>query len=160
MAEREQKQKPVLDEDVLDLLAEAQLPAELPASLEKRIKSSLLQKIRAEKAGADEGFSTINVEDEDGWIEALPGAKVKILLGDITVPKSLMSYLVRLEPGFSMHGHDHPFDEECLMLEGDLQLGGLKLSAGDFHFAAAGVVHGDVKTVSGCLAYIRGALPV
>lgn len=154
------KRLEVLDRDVLEMLAAAHEPVALPAEVTARMRNNVMQSIRAEKAAENPGFSTVRASDDEGWIEALPGGHVKILQGDITVPDSLMSYLVRLEPGFSMEGHAHPFDEETLMLEGDLSLGDLKLSAGDFHFAAAGVVHGDVHTVQGCLAYMHGALPV
>lgn len=72
----------------------------------------------------------------------------------------VLSYLLRLEPGFKSKGHNHPVDEECLMLEGDLTLGGLTLNAGDYHLVAAGLLHGNVSTVNGCMAFIRGAVPV
>lgn len=150
----------VLDNDVLEMLTLAQEPVDLPDEINERMRNNVMQRIRKEKSCQNPGFSTVRADDQEGWIEALPGAKVKILQGDITIPDSLLSYLVRLEPGFSMEGHAHPFDEETLMLEGDLTLGDLKLSAGDFHFAAAGVSHGNVHTTNGCVAYMRGALPV
>lgn len=153
-------QPDVLDPDLLELLAVVNESADLPDEVAERMRGSVMQSIRQEKACLNPGFTTVRADEEQGWIEALPGARVKILQGDITVPNSLLSYLVRLEPGFSMEGHTHPFDEETLMLEGDLSLGDLKLAAGDFHFAAAGVLHGDVHTKQGCLAYMRGALPV
>jgi quercetin dioxygenase-like cupin family protein len=149
-----------LDSDVLELLSFAHEPVTLSDEATARMRNNVMHKIRQEKACQHPEFATVRADEQEGWIEALPGARVKILQGDITIPNSLLSYLVRLEPGFSMEGHAHPFDEETLMLEGDLTLGDLKLSAGDFHFAAAGVVHGNVHTVQGCLAYMRGALPV
>lgn len=150
----------VLDNDVIEMLVTDQQPVEISEELTARMRSNVMQKIRQEKACEHEGFATVRNDQEEGWIEALPGARVKILQGDIGQPNSLLSYLVRLEPGFTMEGHAHPFDEETLMLEGDLTLGDLQLSAGDFHFASAGVLHGNVSTTNGCLAYMRGALPV
>ena len=150
----------VLDNDVLEMLIAAEEPTLLSSKATARMRNNLMQRVQREKAAELSGFLTVRGNQEEGWIEALPGAKVKILQGDITVPNSLLSYLVQLDPGFSMEGHHHPFDEETLMLEGDLQLGDLHLSAGDFHFAPAGVLHGNVHTNQGCLAYMRGALPV
>ena len=161
MGKSNQSQHPdVLDDEVLEMLVAAHESVDLPVEVIARMRNNVMQSIRAEKSAENPGFSTVRVSDDEGWIEALPGGHVKVLKGDITVPNSLLSYLIRLEPGFAMEGHAHPFDEETLMIEGDLSLGDLKLSAGDFHFAAAGVVHGNVHTVQGCLAYMRGALPV
>ena len=48
------------------------------------------------------------------------------------------------------HNEGH---EECLVLEGDLTMGDLKLLAGDFHLAAKGSSHPAATTMSGCLLY-------
>ncbi|MEZ5534881.1 MAG: cupin domain-containing protein [Thiolinea sp.] len=160
MVKPDQHSAEALDNETLEALASAQQSADLPEDVFMRMRHNVMQKIRQEKACEHPEFTTVRSDNKEGWIEALPGAFVKVLKGDISAPKSLLSYLVRLEPGFSMEGHSHPFDEETLMLEGDLTLGNLKLSAGDFHFAAAGASHGNVHTSSGCLAYMRGALPV
>lgn len=153
------KKQQTLNNDVLELLAEAHEAPTLSRESTVRMRNTLMAKIRQKKATEKQQFVTVRGGDE-GWIEALPGAKIKILQGDLGIPNSLLSYLVQLEPAFKLSGHDHPFDEEILMLEGDLTLGHTTLSAGDFHFAAAGSTHGAVSTNSGCLAYMRGALPV
>jgi quercetin dioxygenase-like cupin family protein len=150
----------VLDDDILEMLAEAHEPVDIDTEVVMRMRSNLMQKISLEKTNAAEGFTTNHGADEDGWIEAFPGGSFKVLHGDASVPNSLLSYLIKLEPGFKMEGHGHPFDEETLMLEGDLTLGDIKLNAGDYHFAPAGVTHGNVSTTNGCIAYMRGALPV
>ncbi|MCK5897284.1 MAG: cupin domain-containing protein [Cocleimonas sp.] len=148
-----------IDTDVLELLAEAHQAPDLPTEMIARIRQNLMTKIRAKQEADKQQFTTIRGGDDD-WIEALPGAKIKILQGDIRIPNSLLSYLVQLEPAFKLAGHGHPFDEEIFMLEGDLTLGDTTLTAGDFHFAIAGSTHGEVSTAKGCLAYMRGALPV
>jgi len=150
----------VLDDDILGMLAEAHDPVDIDAEVIVRMRSNLMQKISQDKLKAAEGFSTKHGADEGGWIEAFPGGSFKVLHGDASIPNSLLSYLIRLEPGFKMEGHGHPFDEETLMLEGDLTLGDIKLNAGDYHFAPTGVTHGNVSTTNGCVAYMRGALPV
>lgn len=152
-----------LEMEVLEMLAEAQQPVEIPEDMSHRIKSKLMGKIKPTQSNSNnkvDDFLTVFDEDDKGWIEAKPGGYVKILKGDISKPQSVMSYLVKLEPGFTMEGHDHPFDEETLMLEGDLTLGDITLNAGDFHFAKAGAIHGKVSTKNGCMAFMRGALPV
>lgn len=147
---------PVLDEDILQLLVEAQEEVELPPSVAARMRNTILTKVAQEEAGILPGFKTIRAAEGE-WIEALPGARIKILHqeGD----SGLLTYLAKLDPGFEMPGHPHPFDEECIMLEGELWFGDLHLKAGDYHFAAKGVHHGRLRTETGALAFLKGALP-
>ncbi len=152
-----------LDEDIIEMLAEAQEPTSIPMNLAARMREDVLQKISQEpklkNKQAQKGFATL-LAKEGKWIEAMPGAQFKVLHDEGKGLNGLLSYLIKLEPGFEMSGHDHPFDEECLMLEGDLTLGDITLNKGDFHFATAGVTHGNLSTKNGCMAFIRGALPV
>ena len=164
MKKHDNKSK-TLDNDILEMLAEAHEPAELDDATVLRMRNNLLSKIKSPQSKTTngtvaEGFDVVAASDTEGWVEAFPGGSFKVLHGDITIPNSLLSYLIKLEPGFKMEGHGHPFDEETLMLEGDLTLGDIQLNAGDFHFAAAGVTHGNVSTKNGCIAFMRGALPV
>lgn len=147
---------PVLDEDILLLLAENQEEVELPPELNARMRNNILSNIAQEEAGILPGFTTVRA-NEGEWFEAMPGAQIKILHreGD----SGLLTYLAKLSPGFEMPGHPHPFDEECIMLEGDLWFGDLHLKAGDYHFASKGVHHGRLKTETGALAFLKGALP-
>jgi quercetin dioxygenase-like cupin family protein len=147
---------PVLDEDILLLLAESQEEVELPPALNVQMRHNILTRVAQEEAGILPGFKTIRAAEGE-WIEAKPGAYIKILHqeGD----SGLLTYLAKLDPGFEMPGHPHPFDEECIMLEGELWFGDLHLKAGDYHFAAKGVHHGRLKTETGALAFLKGALP-
>ena len=157
----------ILDEDVIEMLAEAQEPAVIPVEVAARMRGNVMQRIKQEsdRDGANKkskdktGFSTLRGNAGE-WIEAMPGAYFKVLHDDGNGLDGLLSYLIRLEPGVEMEGHAHPFDEECLMLEGDLTLGDITLNKGDFHYAAAGMIHGCLSTQKGCMAFIRGALPV
>lgn len=154
-----------LDEDILEMLAEAHDPIEIDDVTKLRMRDNLMANIRLpentkDELAVEEGFEIVPASETDGWIEAFPGGSFKVLHGDMNIPESVLSYLIKLEPGFNMEGHGHPFDEETLMLEGDLTLGDIKLNAGDFHFAAAGVTHGNVSTKNGCVAFMRGALPI
>ena len=161
MAKHDQipKQSSVLDDDIIEMLAEAQEPAPISLELSTRMRDSLMQKVKKDKTANQKHFSTLRAKDGE-WIKAMPGAQFKILHDDGNGLDGLLSYLIKLEPGFTMQGHHHPFDEECLMLEGDLTLGDITLNKGDFHFAALGAFHGSVSTKQGCMAFIRGALPV
>jgi quercetin dioxygenase-like cupin family protein len=145
-----------LDDDILLLLAENQVEARLLPGVRARLRTRILIEVAQGEAGLLPGFKTIRAQEGE-WFEALPGVHIKILHreGD----SGLLSYLARLEPGFEMPGHFHPFDEECIMLEGELWFGDLKLREGDYHFAARGVYHGRLRTETGAMAFLKGALP-
>jgi anti-sigma factor ChrR (cupin superfamily) len=68
------------------------------------------------------------------------------------------SFLVRRVPGSCYGHHEHPQDEECIVLEGDLRFGDLQLSAGDYHLARAGVPHPTAVSRGGCLLFISCGL--
>ena len=158
-ANQRDENESALDNDIIEMLAEAQEPAPIPVELAARMRKNLMQNISQEKASQQEGFSTLRSTDGE-WVEVMPGAQFKVLHDDGNGLDGLLSYLIKLDAGFEMQGHEHPFDEECLMLEGDLTLGDITLNKGDFHYAASGVTHGYVSSKNGCMAFIRGALPV
>lgn len=92
--------------------------------------------------------------DAGVWEPVAPGVERKPLWesGQAT------SCLVRLAPGAIFPSHDHPLDEECMVLEGTLRIGAdLLLRAGDFHVGVKGVVHDVVGTDEGCLCFLRTA---
>jgi hypothetical protein len=147
----------VLDNDITGFLAEAQLPEAIPNDTRYRLRGNLLDQIAREAAGQGEGYTTVRA-NEGEWVEALPGAEIKILyqMGE----GGPLSYLARLSAGFEMPGHVHELDEECIMLEGDLAMGDIFLEAGDYHFSAKGMNHGKHRTKQGALIFLRGALPI
>jgi ChrR Cupin-like domain len=91
------------------------------------------------------------------WTEMSPGVTYTVLFDDPAAKRRSM--LVRALPGATYESHFHgEGHEECLVLEGDLVMGDLKLSAGDFHLAAKGSSHPPATTMSGCLLHISTAL--
>jgi quercetin dioxygenase-like cupin family protein len=147
----------VLDDDVIDLLLENIPSCEIDKVASSRIKASFMETIKEEEQGAGAGFETIRA-NEGEWIEALPGGRIKILHQEEN--SDVITYLAELSPGFEMPTHDHLYDEECLMLEGEMWLGELCLKAGDYHFASKGVHHGRLYTKTGATALLKGALPI
>jgi hypothetical protein len=87
-----------------------------------------------------------------GWTEMSPGVTYTVLFEDPVAKRR--SILVRALPGSNYGPHFHAEGhEECLVLEGDLIMGDLKLLAGDFHVAAKGSSHPAATTMSGCVLY-------
>ncbi|MGH6795681.1 MAG: cupin domain-containing protein [Methylocella sp.] len=91
------------------------------------------------------------------WTEMSPGVTYSVLFDDPVAKRRSM--LVRALPGATYESHFHDQGhEECLVLEGELIMGDLKLLAGDFHLAAKGSAHPPATTMSGCLLYLSTAL--
>jgi len=113
-----------------------------PASLEQRLMRSL----PAQSNGAE-----LLRSNEGDWVSAPdPGVSYRFLHGRKTL-------LVKMAPGSSNSSHSHRFDENCLVLEGTVQDGDMKLSAGDFLFMPAGTSHSPSYTETGCLLLISYA---
>jgi hypothetical protein len=86
------------------------------------------------------------------WTEMSPGVTYTVLFDDPVAKRRSM--LVRALPGATYESHFHDEGhEECLVLEGDLIMGDLKLLPGDYHIAAKGSTHPAATTRSGCLLY-------
>jgi anti-sigma factor ChrR (cupin superfamily) len=66
--------------------------------------------------------------------------------------------LLRLDPGAVYPDHDHPDVEECLVLEGDLELGGKVMRKHDYMRIPKGGRHGTPRTKDGCLLLVTCGL--
>lgn len=118
----------------------------------ERVKRRLLQRI----AATQQHFTA---QPQDGiWMPIGPGLECKLLQADDD-EQAASSYLLRLAPGAEIPSHRHPVDEECLVLEGDLMVGGVQLVAGSYHMARAGELHQTLRSVTGALLFVRGPLP-
>ena len=129
-------------------LAEHLAPADAPADLWDGFDDSPDQR--------DLVFATTLKAAEGEWIEVADGAEKKLLFADRKLGTE--SFLLRLAPDAMLPGHAHRMAEECLMLEGEMDIGDLHLVAGDFHVFAAGTRHPRLSSETGALAYLRGEL--
>ena len=105
---------------------------------------------------AEPPMRTIRADGGD-WQPYAPGIVKKPLHVDMEA--GTQSFLLRLDPGAVADAHDHPADEECLVLEGELVIGDLVLRAGDYHLAPKGVPHKALEAPTGALLFVRAALP-
>lgn len=113
----------------------------------------LRAKILARALGSRVLADFITVRNDASWRELFPGLEFKMLMFD--APSSTKSFLLRAAPGIRLPAHGHSTLEECLVLQGEFSMGDLHLRAGDFHCAAAGVVHDEAYTANGVMVYIR-----
>lgn len=106
-------------------------------------------------ADADASHLTIDAHDGD-WQPFLDGVRIKVLREQAGV----LSYLLQLQPGATLPPHRHPQDEECLVLEGRLQVGrSIELGPGGYHLAHQGALHATISTPTGATIFLRGAVP-
>lgn len=123
----------------------------LRAALAAWLRRRLLDAVRTTPSAQPDEHLTVRAA-EGSWFEILPGIAVKMLRLDDTS----CSYLLRLAPRACLPAHPHALDEECVVLSGDVWLGDVHASAGDFHLARGGTLHGELRTEGGCLLYLRG----
>jgi mannose-6-phosphate isomerase-like protein (cupin superfamily) len=128
-----------------EMLLSATVGVAPPASLEQRLMQSL-----GVQTAPDNGAELLRSTDGEWVASPDPGVSYRFLHGRKTV-------LVRMTPGSHCSSHDHHFDENCLVLEGTVEDGDMKLSAGDFLFMPAGTSHMPSYSETGCLLLIAYA---
>ncbi len=117
----------------------------------RQIRRRLMERV----ADADSSHLTIH-GDEGEWMPFVDGVHIKVLRENAGV----LSYLLRLEPGATLPPHRHPHDEECVVLEGRLQVGTqIDMGPGSYHLAHGGALHATVTTRTGATIFLRGAVP-
>ena len=141
-----------LPEALTSRLLDATSAVDPDAAAAKRMRASVLSRVREGGDEAAEALVTIPGKSDD-WIETSPGNSIKILRSD----DETMSILVRLQPGTTFPQHYHPADEETFVVEGETWFGDIHLVAGDYHLAPKGTTHGEVRTDTGCVLLIRKA---
>ena len=140
-----------LDAQTLGLLAEAIDPEALDPATHERVKRRLLRRVAAD---ATERHLTVQA-GEAGWQPLGQGVQMKVLHES----GGIMSYLVRLAPGAGLPAHHHPVDEECVVLEGDVTIGELRVGRGGFHLGRKDTLHDELRSEHGALIFLRGAVP-
>lgn len=86
----------------------------------------------------------------------IEGIEIRRLFVDRERDQATM--LVRMAPGTAYPRHVHHGPEECFVLQGDLNVGGEVLRAGDYQRAAPRSQHGVQSTTGGCLLLIISSL--
>jgi quercetin dioxygenase-like cupin family protein len=131
------------------VLVEVVAPIAPPETRASELKLRVMARIRGKQS-----FDMLTVKVTDGqWIALLPGVEKKILNED--AEGRVQSFLLRMAPGSTLPAHEHDADEEAIMLDGDVMIGDIALTAGDYHFAPKGSKHGVVTTQAGCLVFLR-----
>ena len=143
------KKMEALDPALIEALAALATPVEPGMEATVRMREKLFQRVHAPLP------DYLFVHSHQGeWVTLLKGVEMKLLRQD----EASRSYLVRMAPRSRIPPHEHALDEESLVLEGEVTLNGVLCKAGDFHLAPRGRPHDWVRSETGCLLYIRGAV--
>jgi len=90
------------------------------------------------------------------WEPFAPGIERKLLQTDVEAGTQIVLY--KVAPGTSFAAHGHLIAEECLVLDGEIEVDGVTARSGDLHIAFANSRHGVLTSRSGALLYIRADL--
>ena len=91
------------------------------------------------------------------WIDTgMPGIRSRVLAVDKA--RSLVTLLIRAEPGAVYPSHKHHGPEDCYIISGSVVMDGRVLRAGDFHHADADSEHGEIATTDGAEVLIVGSI--
>lgn len=104
------------------------------------------------KTARAEGLSFALASEAQWEPTGVDGVEARRLYADTENHRITM--MVRMQPGSSYPAHHHGGDEECYVVEGDLDVGGTIMRAGDYQFAPAGTEHPVQSTEEGCLLLI------
>lgn len=96
----------------------------------------------------DSRFYTLAADDGAWQDTAIAGIQARVLRVD--EQRDEVTMLVRMAAGTAYPSHRHGGDEQCYVLQGDLQVEELQMHAGDYQFAPAGSIHGVQRTRGGC----------
>lgn len=141
-----------IPEDLSRALLDAIAPITPAPERTTAMHARILDRVRQDLKEPAADLVTVS-KDAGEWVETGPGNSIKMLRTD----DETLSMLARLDPGTTFPSHSHSADEETMVLEGEAWFGDIHLVAGDYHLAPAGTVHGEVRTATGCLLFIRMA---
>lgn len=156
MKQRPEQQNEVLDQETLEILGICLKPE--PKLEERRVnalRANIMQQVDALETSAQPQLVTIR-SDQGEWQLLMPGIYKKQL--SIDESTGIESYLLRLDAGSEAPAHEHPYDELCLVLEGELQFDDIYLKQGDYHFAPKGSKHGMATTNTGAIVFLQSKI--
>ncbi len=110
---------------------------------------------RIDRDASAPGTETIPLE-EGVWEILTEGIERKVV--QIDSAAGLQSYFIRMRSGAVFPIHQHDADEHCVILDGELEIGGHVHGPGTFHLARSGQPHVPITARSDALFFIRGAI--
>lgn len=142
-----------LSDELAGVLASAIQPAELSNTERDTLKRRVLARV---SEPAPPGTFTVRAT-EAPWQQVNDLVQLRVVRKDAS--RNNQTVLIRMLPGASIVPHPHSQEEECLVLEGAVEIGEHRLYEGDMHVANAGVKHPRIVSPLGALLMIRSEIP-
>ena len=132
--------------DIASTVALTAPALEPPAHVRERVLAATREPVRY----------TVWAADAE-WVDTgMPGIRSRILTVDKA--RSLVTLLIRAEPGAVYPSHKHHGPEDCFIISGSVVIDGRVLRAGDFHHADADSEHGEITTTDGAEVLVVGSV--
>ena len=141
-----------IDPETLVQLAESMHSPELTVEKQDAMHARARARIEAKSPA---GTHTIRSHEGD-WQTVMPLVDMKVLRKDIAMGRHTVLY--RMHPGARFPTHSHTQVEECLVLEGEINLGDFYVRAGDMHIAEPGSEHREIQSKTGALLLISAEI--
>jgi anti-sigma factor ChrR (cupin superfamily) len=125
-----------------------------PSGLKDSAREGAPAETSAPRSLCDEGFLVVRAGEGQWLPTGDAGVSFKLLYEDRA--RGTFTTLVRMEPGASIPAHRHLGVEQCLVIEGDVRAGDIRMFGGDFNCSLPGSVHEELTTDGGALFLIVG----
>ena len=143
----------VLDEDLIGAVSLGLKPVELSTATRDSLRARIMRRI----ADRPPPLTTTIRASEMTWNRVSDLVEVALLRRDLA--NNNQTVLIRMQPGAEIVPHRHNHEEECLIVEGEVEIGAHRLYAGDMHIAHPGAAHPAIRSRSGALLMIRSEIP-
>lgn len=128
-----------------DAIEDIQPPKSLWENIQKRMGRN--------NTALPPGVLAVN-KDQGRWYKHSNNVEVKSLYIDEELGSE--SYLLKFGPNSVVEEHEHgDWNDECIVMEGTIFVGGVKFGPGDFHVATRGAVHPKLCSDSGGVLFVR-----
>ena len=153
MKTERRKTQDEIDSVLAGSLADGLQPAELGLNQRAALRQRILDRIRDR---APDGTFTLRATDP-GWEPLNNGVQIRILRRDEASGDQTM--LVRMMPGGVIDAHPHSQEEECFVVDGEIEIGVHRLRRGDMHIAPPGTAHQRILSRTGAMLLVRSKIP-
>ena len=143
---------PIIDDALDHALLLALAPVAPPRAVKARMRKTLMVRTAMPRATILSAPITIASANAP-WKAFAPGIERKVLFREA----GTLAFLLRMQAGAVIPQHEHAHHEECLVLEGAIEIEGTMARAGDFHFAPQGVRHLPIRAHAPSVLYLRTA---
>ena len=140
-------------ESVVEALGFTVFPATPPADVREKLISGLAEETQIVSPFLSTPLKSYSLRANEGeWTETAPGVFEKHLFSD--EGRGAVTTLIKMMPGVKLPSHRHLGLEECLVIEGDLHVGGEEFGAGDYRCVMPGTIDETPFSINGTLLLI------